>query len=179
MRYLFHPGCTLYKVRRAASERAAEYLKADMHIACCKKETPADCLIVTACPFCENMHRRNSAETVTLWELIPDDFNFPDHSGLVLSIHDACKIRRDKVYSTVRRLLIKMNITLKEPLKTRENSPCCEYWGSLETMKSRVAEMPVNKILVYCTGCFTGMEKGGGEPVHLIDLLFGDSDSNG
>ncbi|MDR2104728.1 MAG: hypothetical protein LBP51_03125 [Deferribacteraceae bacterium] len=177
MRYLFHPGCALYRTRKQAAERAAEYLKADLHTSCCKKAAlaPVDGLIITVCPFCENVHRRNSVETITLWELIPDDFDFPDYSGLELSIHDSCKIRRKNLYSVVRKLLLKMNITIKEPLETMENSPCCEYWGSLENMEKRVLDMPVRSIVVYCNGCFRGMQTGGGKPIHLIDLLFGDN----
>lgn len=162
------------QTRKTAAERAAEYLKVDLYTSCCKKgdKTPSDAVIITVCPACENIHRRNSAETVTLWELISDDFNFPDHSGLELSIHDSCTVRRENIYMVIRKLLLNMKIVLKEPLRTKENSPCCEYWGSLDVMQNRVAEMPDKRILVYCTGCFAGMEKGGGKPVHLIDLLF-------
>jgi Fe-S oxidoreductase len=176
MRYVFHPGCTLNQTHKELSERVADYLKADLHTVCCQKSsfTPPDAVIITACPACELIHRRNSAETVTLWELIPDDFNFPDYSGLELSIHDPCKVRRKTLFTTIRKLLERMNIVLREPAETGGNAPCCEYWGRLEKMKRRVEEMPVNRILVYCTGCYKGMASGGGEPVHMIDLLFGD-----
>jgi Fe-S oxidoreductase len=119
------------------------------------------------------MHRRNSAETVTLWEFLPDDFIYPKYDNLEISIHDPCKVRRGRVYDSVRKLLEKMNIIVKEPLRTREKSPCCEYFGSAENMEKRVSELPLKDAAVYCTGCFAGISKGGGNPIHLIDLLFG------
>jgi hypothetical protein len=87
--------------------------------------------------------------------------------------------------TAVRALANKMNISIVEPVHTRQKSTCCgdTFYGKLPTdeviglMKAKAAEMPVEDVLVYCVSCSQSMFIGGKRPRYLVDLLFDEETS--
>jgi Fe-S oxidoreductase len=129
-------------------------------------------------------------EPVSLWRVLADDekLTLPDYSGLTVSVHDACPTKdNEAVTSAVRRLLERMNITVREAEFNRENAVCCGdsyYPGLRETailakMRERAAQMPAGDVAVYCVSCIKSMLNGGKKPRYLLDLLFGEETGPG
>ena len=100
-----------------------------------------------------------------------------------MSILDACPTRdQARVHYAVRDLLVKMNIRVIEPDKTREKGTCCgdRCYGRLpldtvkNAMNRRASEMPENNVVSYCVSCSKSLHIGGKKPRYIVDLLFGE-----
>ena len=193
MKHIFAPGCalTLYKPDLAEklhvllSNNLANMVRLDV---CCRNQPPLEdgARVINICPGCDRRYRENypKASTVSLWEILAEtDFlPLPDYHGQMMTIIDACPTRSQvRVQQAVRTLLGKMNIELVEPTRTGTNSTCCgdSLWGVLPVeqvkskMKERVAELPVDDVVVYCVSCSKSVFIGGKQPRYLVDLLFG------
>jgi Fe-S oxidoreductase len=192
MQYAFAPGCALVMYKNRLAERLHEYLCAkygdvDLLLTCCR-HTPKAAIgkcVVNVCPGCDRRYRQDYAEpsTVSLWELLAEstDFVFPNHGGRRMTVIDACPTRdQPRIHNAVRRLAERMNITVVEPERTREQSTCCgdTFYGALPVdevlsqMKAKAASMPVADVIVYCVSCAKSMFNGGKNARYLIDLLF-------
>jgi Fe-S oxidoreductase len=192
MQYTFAPGCALVLYKNRLAERLHEYLRGrhgdvGLLTACCR-HTPAAAMgqcVINVCPGCDRRYRQNYAEpsTVSLWELLAEseDFAFPDYGGRRMTILDACPTRdQARVHKAVRRLAERMNITVVEPERTKEQSTCCgdTFYGALPVeevlvrMKEKAASMPESDVIVYCVSCSKSITNGGKSPRYLVDLLF-------
>jgi len=194
MKRVFAPGCALIIYKPHLAKRLHEILNVNIENmelldTCCRnKPTLEDNTeVINICPGCDRRYRENytNASTTSLWEVLAesDFFEFPDYKGQKMSIIDACPTRsQERVHRAIRTLLKKMNIELVEPEKTGLKSTCCgdSFWGVLPTeqikekMQARVAEMPVEDVVVYCVSCSKSVFIGGKTPHYMIDLLFSE-----
>ncbi len=189
---VFAPGCALLLYKPALVEKIHRQLqenfgKMELLMTCCKIEPnlPANSKIINVCPGCDKRFANdyNNISTISLWEVLDQSnfFKFPDHKGKRMSITDACPTRNKKVVQdAIRSIILKMNIEIVEPEKTKSKSTCCGagYYGELpiefvlEAMKQRTAEMPENDVVVYCVSCIKSIHIGGKKPQYLPDLLY-------
>ena len=196
IKYIFSPGCSLSGSKPQLGEKAYEYLSkslgnVELYAACCRsgEPVPQGGIVINTCPGCDETFGSLSEEvkTVTLWEIIgsSDDFPFPKHDNIELTIHDACPMRKKPhVHEAVRKILDQMNVKITEAKYHGENSICCgySYTGELsddeiyKKMKDRTSSLPLEDVCVYCMGCFNAIAIGGGNPLHLADLLFGEEE---
>jgi Fe-S oxidoreductase len=194
MQYTFAPGCALVLYKDNLAERLHKYLRAkfgdvNLLLACCR-HTPKAAIgkcVINVCPGCVRRYRQNYAEpsTVSLWEILAEsaDFPFPNYGGRRMTILDACPTRdQPRIHQAIRKLAERMNITVIEPERTREQSTCCgdTFYGTLPVeevlsqMKAKAATLPVDDVIVYCVSCSKSMFNGGKNPRYLIDLLFNE-----
>ena len=86
--------------------------------------------VYSLCHNCNNIIEEThpGTQTHSLWELIDgdDQFAFPDHSGLVVTIQDCWRARdRREEQAAARSLLRKMNIRFVETEENREKADFC------------------------------------------------------
>ncbi len=182
----FAPGCDVKIYRKSSVDRLLPFLMDHENCSsqipiCCKQEQKLgeNPTIITACPGCQNRfgEKMPSAKIISLWEVLDknDSFPIPSHKGKKLAIHDPCLMdKRPEVHNAVRSLAEKMEITLVEPENTREHTECCGDDEDLEQLQRRADQMPIEKVLVYCMGCYESMNKGGKKAIFLLDLLMGE-----
>jgi Fe-S oxidoreductase len=193
MRRLFAPGCALMLYNPDLASRLLEELRRHasvkgLHLTCCRHEPgytrPTE--LVNVCPGCDRRFRTlyPMTSTISLWELLEDCdwFPFPDYREETMTVLDACPVRdQDRVHRAVRAVLRKMYINVVEPEKTMSQSVCCgdSFYGTLpkdavmEQIRTRVAQMPVDDVVVYCVSCIKAVAIGGKTPRYLVDLLYG------
>ena len=194
MPQVFAPGCALmiYKPELAGKLLAGLNAGAERvpeHLTCCRHDPglPAGTGIINVCAGCDRRYRElyPGISTVSLWEVLADSasFPFPDYGGAEMAILDACPTRTEtRVHDAIRTLLARMNITVREPERTRTRGTCCgdSYYGTLpvaqvkEQMRKRALEMPCEDVVVYCVSCVKAMHIGGRRPRYIVDLLFGE-----
>jgi Fe-S oxidoreductase len=188
----FAPGCALMLYKPDLAEKILQFLNenldgVDMMLTCCQHDPklPENSKVINVCPGCDKRFSKDykGVTTVSLWEVINENkfFVYPDYKGRKMSIIDACPTREVSiVQNSIRELLIKMNIDLVEPNKTRKESTCCGdfYYGSMPTAKvkelmiEKALEMPVDDIVVHCVSCVMAVCNGGKKPQYVADLLF-------
>lgn len=108
------------------------------------------------------------------------------------------------IHEAIRKCLANMNVNITELPKNREKADFCGVWlnnpaasDCVEVAPVTFAEMEKHRVLlsaeeqkqkmteyvtkyktdrtvVYCNGCEKGIRLGGGNPVHMIELLFGN-----
>jgi len=191
-RRMFAPGCALVIYKPDLAARVHDHLRRELgaldeHLTCCRHEPglaePTD--IVNVCPGCDRRYRElyEGVTTTSLWEVLAEStiFPFPDYGGAEMTILDACPTRdQPRVHHAIRTLLQRMNITVVEPRRTREQSTCCgdTFFGTLPVekvkaqMAKRARQMPRDDVVVYCVSCTKSMHIGGKRPRYLVDLLF-------
>lgn len=194
MKRIFAPGCALMLYKPNLAEQVYSLLKeneviSDMLSTCCKHEPNLQekTEVINVCPGCDKRYSRDyeMTTTISLWEVLNESsfFTFPDYQGQKMTILDACPTReKDRVHEAVRSLLLKMNINLIEPRKTKKRGTCCgdSFYGLIPVdevktkMEERASEMPAEDIVVYCISCIKSMYIGGKKPRYLIDLLFNE-----
>jgi len=199
MKTYFAPGCALYLYKPELANKILNLLVSDFriegeHILCCHHDPklPQGSVIVNTCPGCNRRYSTlyDGITTISLWEILAesDTFPFPDYQGRKMSILDACPTRgEDKILSSIRKLLQKMNIELIEPAKSGKNGTCCgdTYYGKLplneveQKMQKRASEMPEEEVVVYCVTCIKSMKIGGKTPRYLPDLFFNETTDAG
>lgn len=194
MNYVFAPGCALHIYKPHLSHKIREFLcshvsEMELFLTCCQHEDhlPEGTTIINVCPGCNRRYqtRRQGLSTITLWEMLADStsFDFPDYSGMEMTIHDPCPTRtKPEIHLAVRKILRKMNIQLIEPQHTMSKQKCCgdSFYPSLsveevnQKMRLRTAEMPAEQVCVYCVSCIKSVYIGGKTPRYLVDLLFNE-----
>jgi len=194
MKEVYAPGCALMIYKPELAKKVLEFLNEDFsgvteHLTCCRHEPNLESgtRVINTCAGCDRRYRElyEGISTVSLWEILAESqtFPFPDYNGMEMSIHDACPTRtEDRVHSSIRKLLERMNIKITEPKNTRTKAICCgdSFYGSLpleqikEQMIKRSNEMPSDNVVVYCVSCIKAMYIGGKKPRYIIDLLFGE-----
>ncbi len=130
-----------------------------------------------------------------------EDYVWPDLSGKQMTIQDCWRTRNDRSYcEAVRKAAEKMNINAKEIenhfektdfcgatlyrvpspryetlapeslVKNGNFHPCSEE-EQKEKMIEHGKQYETDEVICYCTGCMEGVQMGGHEPVHLLDLI--------
>ena len=199
MKRIFAPGCALTIENPILAETILNRLNrhmgpVDRLDTCCRNapEIEDGTTIVNICAGCDKRYRENypNCTTTSLWEIIDqtDFWDFPDYSGIKMSVLDPCPVRTERrVHDAVRSLLSKMNISVVEAQKIKSQSVCCgdTLWGKaptekvIEKMKERADQMPEDNVVVYCVSCIKSVANGGKTPRHLVDLLFNATTATG
>lgn len=198
MKYIYAPGCALMIYKPHLADRLREFVEAEFGkvetlLTCCF-DTPkldADSTILTPCSTCNNRYRTqfDGVSSVYLLERIAQShsFPFPDYGGVEMSVQDTCSGRTDDLYlETIRKLLERMNIRVREAERSGKRGKCCGqvFYGKLpiekveNQMRMRAEEMPCHDVVVYCTSCIQGIALGGRQPRFILDLLYGEPTSN-
>ena len=155
---------------------------------CCRiqPKLEQDSTLINICAGCsENFVNYDNVNTVTLWEVLDtiEDLELPDHSGLTVTIHDACSyINKPHIYQIVRRLLKKMNIEIIEAKLNSEKTVCCgrSLFGKVplekiyEQQQKRGDQMPCQDVVTYCSFCMGSMAKAGKTSHHLLNLILNE-----
>jgi Fe-S oxidoreductase len=163
------------------------YPSVDVHKICCRREPCVEIgtKIINVCPGCDLRFGSlyEGVETISVWEILDriSSFPFPDYKGAVMTVHDSCPIKsKPKIHASIRSLLGKMNINVKETEHHSSNSVCCgdDFYPSLPVnlvhvkIRSRADSMPCRDVVVYCVTCLKAMSFGGKTPRYFLDLLF-------
>ena len=195
MKQAYAPGCALMIYKPKLAERILEDINNEenhipQHLTCCKHEPnlKEETQIINTCAGCDKRYRElyEGISTVSLWEILAesDSFKFPDYRGMTMTIHDACPTRtEERVHTSIRKILERMNVKVIEPKHTRKKAICCgdSFYGIIpvdkvkEQMVKRANSMPCDDVVVYCVSCIKAMHIGGKKPRYIIDLLYGES----
>ena len=195
MKHIYAPGCALLIYKPELAQKVLEFLNKYFenipeHKICCRHDPDLESgtRVINTCAGCDRRYRElyEGISTVSLWEILAESktFPFPNYNGMEMSIHDACPTRtEERVQSSIRKLLERMNIKIIEAKHTRSKAVCCgdSFYGILplelvkEQMKKRSNEMPCDDVVVYCVSCIKAMYIGGKKPRYIMDLLFGES----
>ncbi|MBS3872098.1 MAG: (Fe-S)-binding protein [Firmicutes bacterium] len=195
MKKVYAPGCALMVYKPALAKKVHTFLQRGgddipLYTACCRHAPPLPegSQLVNTCAGCDRRFRAQYAglTTISLWEVLAEDdtFPFPDYGGQMMTVQDACPTRtEDRVHIAIRRLLERMNISVRETDSSRATAVCCgdSFYGVLpvdevkERMRRRAEAMPVPEVVVYCVSCIKSMHIGGKTPRYIVDLLFGES----
>ncbi len=123
------------------------------------------------------------------WELLPK-IGLPEElrgkakdSDVVFSVHDSCSIRTyNGIHDGIRWILHELGYKTAEPEHTKEKTRCCGFGGMVvpvnydiakKVMDRRVNDFPTDHIVTYCAACRQSMMIGGGNPWHILDLVWG------
>jgi hypothetical protein len=194
MKTLFAPGCAMMLYKPHLADIIYTFLNKNydctgIYTQCCHHtpDTAEQIRIINTCPGCDRRFGSlyPNVSTISLWEVVSscDNFPYPDHGGMMVSVHDACPTRtKPAVHSAVRDILHKMNIQITESAHSGTNAVCCgdTYHGRIPLdevcvkMRQRASEMPEENVAVYCVSCVKAMEIGGKTPKYLPDLLFNE-----
>lgn len=191
MKKLFVPGCALKSYKPELIAKMTGFLQTrniidGVYNVCCKAGQPIkeDVLIIDCCPGCSHQFSAcSNVKVVSLWKvLLNTDFPFPDYHGKEMTIHDACHARgrnSSEMQESVRKLCSKMNLSLIEPSLTKDETPCCGGCAkSIETKKkmafNRCESLPLDDVVLYCTGCVRSFSVTKATPHHLLDLIYNE-----
>ncbi len=140
--------------------------------------------IITACPNCYKVFSRyfKGLKTVSVYEILAKQNFITDKriSGCV-TIHDPCVTRfRTDIHDSVRKLIEKSGLKVKEMEHCRQKTICCGEGGSVFSVapefasnwqRIRKKEAGNNRIITYCAGCCNLLGKSV-QTDHILDLLF-------
>lgn len=148
--------------------------------------------IITACPNCFITIKRNSPnlKIITVWEKMVEKgipqglINKYKNVDTKFSIHDPCPTRCvDHIHETVREIIEKMGISIKEFKFSKRQTVCCGAGAmvgvtnnllAVKHMSKRAEQAPTQHILTYCQSCAEALSRGEKKTVHLLDLMFND-----
>ncbi len=149
--------------------------------------------IYTACPNCTLQLRELDAfEIVPVWQVLAEHIRPEDISEPVGSFiwHDPCPTRNEPVQQeAARKLLAVCSCDCIQPEHTGCKTRCCGNFHMLaatdpeksaKMRRSRLKEFPEDRTIVSsCEGCLGAFRGEGRNAVHLLELLFGKSNSRG
>ena len=155
------------------------------------------------CQSCREHIHGGATRSLWEWLLERDDFEWPSYEGLSVVIQDCWRDRdHPEVHAAVREALSRMGVSWVEPEDARERSTFCGtrhveprtprqaelmaghpdfYVRTMpeevqrELMAERVRELEAlaPTILTSCNACTQGIQLGGGDVVHLGELVMG------
>ncbi len=186
----FNIGCSYDMLNPHMSSKVLKILNDKFGIVreynkCCRIEPKLEekSTLINICAGCsENLANYDDVEIITLWEVLNsiEDLKLPDHSGMTVTIHDACSYRKKPhIYKIVRNLLGKMNIEIVEAELNSEKTVCCgrSMAGKVplekiyEQQKKRGSQMPLQDVVTYCSFCMKSMANAGKTSHHLLNLI--------
>ena len=189
----FNPGCAMSAYKPELPELLWKLLKDNLgdvkyHDICCRHDPqlPVGSTVINNCAGCDRRFRSlyEGINTISVWEVLDgiEGLSLPDHSGMIVSVHDSCGYRhKPQVHKAIRNILMKMNVKVIESEFSGMNSVCCgdNCYGHISNehvesrIRERAAQFPCDKIVVTCIGCVRAMTSGGKIPIYLPDLLLG------
>lgn len=189
MKTLFAPGCALKAYKPELISKMTAFLCEagiidGVYDPCCKSHQPIEeeTRLIDCCPGCSHVFEQiPNVRVLSLWQvLLQTDFPLPDYGGQKMTIHDACHARgrnSSDMQDSARALCRRMNIKLIEPSLTRDETPCCGGSAKdIETRKQmarkRAESLPLDDVVLYCTGCVRSFSVTGAQAHHLLDLIF-------
>lgn len=192
MKTLFASGCALRAYKPELISKIATFLLEagvidGTYETCCKSTQTFDgeTLLIVCCPGCSHLFGTfPNTHVVSLWNVLLDtEFSFPDYNGRKMTIHDACHERNrnsPEMQDSARRLCKRMHIDLIEPDRIRDETPCCggcakDYSSRVQMANTRAESLPLDDVVVYCTGCTRSFSVTSAQPHHLLDLLFNEA----
>ncbi len=161
-----------------------------LHELCCQHDPklPKGSTIINNCAGCDRRWRSEyeGIQTISLWEVLDsiEEIEFPNHSGLLVSVHDSCSYReRPDEQIALRNVLRKMKIEINESEFSGARAICCgdSAYGkvSIEELhklqKRRADQMPCKNVAVQCVTCIKSMAIGGKTPQYLPDLFLNET----
>ena len=149
--------------------------------------------IYTACPNCTlQLRELEGFEIIPVWPVLaehirPEDISTPDGSFIW---HDPCPTRKEpEQQEAARKLLGVCNCDCTEPEHTGCRTTCCGNFHmmaatdpekSAKMRRKRLEEFPEDRTVASnCEGCLGAFRSEGRNTVHLLELLFGISESRG
>ncbi|KLU61110.1 hypothetical protein CEB3_c26800 [Peptococcaceae bacterium CEB3] len=187
----FNPGCALSIYKPESGQKIMDMLgeyfgPVQLHSICCHHDPklPHGATIINNCAGCDRRFRSlyDGVQTISLWEVLDsiETLPFPDHTGLIVSVHDSCSFRpKPQVHAAVRSILRKMKIGIIDSQYSGTKSICCgdNFYPLLpieevtKLQKKRAVQMPCQDVAVYCVSCIKSMFIGGKTPHHMVDLV--------
>lgn len=193
MSKVFLPACKVKNRFQNPSEKLRTYLEEKEQvktIGCCKafcgrlsKEDTA----VVVCNNCAAILEESSqvGNIRFVWEIIDrdDHFPFPDYHGERMTIQDCWRAyEKRNVQDAVRSLLRKMNIEAVELEKNfaprRYAADGAGMYRALSPKEQQLfledhcKGIDTKRTVCYCLSCLDGIQQGGKQAVHLLELLF-------
>lgn len=149
--------------------------------------------VYTACPNCAvSLKKLGCVEVIPVWETLDEYLRKEDilqNGGAEYALHDPCPARKETAqHAAVRSILKKAGVSVAEFPHNRGNTICCGNYHMMRALdpeksasmrKKRLAEAPDAPITSYCAGCLDAFSSEGKQCTHLLELLFGKSDSRG
>lgn len=149
-------------------------------------------LVVTACSSCYRMFADHLPEVPleSLWSLLSRTGAVARQSSprwqpvSPLAIHDPCTTRHEtEIHASVRSLADRCGASVRE-LDGPELTACCGFGGLASFVNPAVADKIVDRTigqdeadyLTYCAMCRDNFARRGKRAIHVLDLLFPDSD---
>jgi NADPH-dependent glutamate synthase beta subunit-like oxidoreductase len=139
--------------------------------------------LITACPDCTHVLKARVPELTitTVWELLAEKWQPPrQREGVVVSIHDSCKARREPgLRAAVRRLLGKGGSKVVDLEYTGERARCCGLGGMIRpvdpelasAISRRCAEESSLPMITYCARCRMALAGCDKATIHIFDFL--------
>ena len=149
--------------------------------------------VYAACPNCMvQLRELPGLQVRPIWSVLAARLREGDivpREGAVV-LHDPCPMRQEAgEQEAVRALLRRTGLTVVEPEHTREHTLCCGNFHMLRATdpeksarirQRRVAEFPGElPVTSYCEGCLDAFRSEGRKTAHVLELLFGTSDTRG
>lgn len=149
--------------------------------------------IYTACPNCTlQLKELGDFEIISAWPVLADlleqaDVKRPEGSFVW---HDPCPTRNDPIQQEgVRKLLAISGCDFVEPERTGAKTRCCGNFHMMQVTDpdksalmrgKRLEDLAADRVILSsCEGCLDAFRSEGRETCHLLDLLFGRSQSRG
>ena len=145
---------------------------------------------VVACSTCLKVFNDHlpQVEPISLWEAF-QEIGIPQNALLQpsgpLAIHDPCTSRdATAVQKAVRDLAVSLGIAVEELDLGREQTECCGFGGLMENANPALARTVTetrgkrsdSDYLAYCAMCRDALAGVGKRTLHLLDLIFPDTD---
>ena len=159
--------------------------------------------IYTACPNCtRQLCGIRGIQVIPIWSVLAGTMTREDICGPGAAApaggaktagfiwHDPCPTRNDPAeQQAVRGLLRLSGVPVLEPEHTGPKTLCCGNFHMMHTLEPeksarmrarRLEEFPADRIILSsCQGCLGSFQGQGRETLHLLELLFGKSRSQG
>ncbi len=148
--------------------------------------------IYTACPNCTLQLRAYGLEVTPIWPVLAEHLTESDLAAMAGSYvwHDPCPTRQDTVQQeAVRKILALRVCDWTEPECSGCKTICCgnrnmlhctDPEKSAKLRKTRVSQFPADRTIASsCEGCLSAFRGEKRETAHLLELLFGKSQSRG
>lgn len=149
--------------------------------------------IYTACPNCTlELEKLKVCQVLPIWPVLADHVRPEDIQGPggPATLHDPCPMRKDaQCQQAVRQLLTLAGTELTEAARCGENTRCCGNFHMMRALdpdksqamrQARLEDFPEGvPIASYCEGCLDAFRGEGRTAIHLLELLFGPSQSRG
>ena len=145
--------------------------------------------VVTACSTCFQMFSEHLPQlpVISLWQVL-ENAGLPRANPVErnLAIHDPCTTRPyPEIQKAVRNLSNRLGMHLEEPALSGDKTECCGFGGLMQNANPDLAKEVAAKraaassldYLTYCAMCRDSLAGEGKRALHLLDLIFPDSES--